>query len=170
MLTSDMNVCGGDVVIAGTRLPAYLIANMVESGVSEQELMDDFGISEANIRECVDYAEYGGVVEIDRGDDRYCEVDLFLWLPKGTYRRMSTPCAFKTVYHENTVYTHTATEQNYRDLRHERVKFWFEDGAEMIEVYVKEVFVVDKHQVSIYSESLLDKPYVVTKDGKLYIE
>lgn len=112
----------------------------------------------------------GGVVEIDRGDDRYCDVDLFLWLPKGTYRRMNTPSAFKTVYHENVVYTHTATEDNYRDLRHELVKFWFEDGAEMIEVYVREVFVMDRRHVSIYCESFLDKPYVATKDGKLYIE
>ena len=168
MLTSDLNVCGGDVVIAGTRLPAYLIASMVESGVSKQELMDDYGISEANIRECVDYAEYGGVVEIDMGDDLYCNVELFVWVDKrNTYVKMSTPFAFRTVYHDDTVYTHTATDDNYKDLRHELVKFWFEEGAEMIEVYVEEVFILDRHHVNIYAKSLLEEPYIITKDGDM---
>lgn len=149
MLISDMNVCGGEVVVFGTRVQAYTVANMIKDGVSEQEIMDDFGISEANIRECVDYAKFGGVVDINKDID-YRNVDLYVANPKGVYVKVKTPYAFRISPYDKTLETQTATENDYKELARNVVKFWFEDSDEMIVVYVEEVFIVDKRNITIY--------------------
>lgn len=71
MLVSSLDTCSGDVRVAGTRMTAEIVASMVLGGFPIQDIMDDYGLEEHEIHECVAYYEYGGVVDVSKYLNKY---------------------------------------------------------------------------------------------------
>ncbi len=58
-IVSDVNVCGGEPAIRGTRIPAKVILSHLAAGDSMDEILRDFpNLMAADIRACLEYASY----------------------------------------------------------------------------------------------------------------
>ena len=58
-IVSDINICGGEPRIKGTRIPARIILSHLAAGDRVEELLRDFpSITEEDIRACLEYASY----------------------------------------------------------------------------------------------------------------
>ena len=58
-IISDLNICGGEPCIKGTRIPVRIILSNLAAGDSAQEILADFpSVTEADIRACLEYASY----------------------------------------------------------------------------------------------------------------
>ena len=58
-IISDLNICGGEPCIKGTRIPVRIILSHLAAGDSAQEILADFpSVTEADIRACLEYASY----------------------------------------------------------------------------------------------------------------
>jgi len=69
-ITIDPKVCFGKPCIRGHRIWVSLILDLLASGVSSEEILDDYpGIEEADVRACIAYG-----AEMAR--ERYVEVPL----------------------------------------------------------------------------------------------
>ena len=69
-ISVDPNVCFGKPCVRGHRIWVSLILDLLASGMSSEEILDDYpGIEEADIRACIAYG-----AEMAR--ERYVEVPL----------------------------------------------------------------------------------------------
>ena len=58
-LSTDPAVCGGRPVIAGTRMRVSDVLEMLASGASEAEIVQDFPyVAASDVRSCLAYAAY----------------------------------------------------------------------------------------------------------------
>lgn len=58
-IISDVNICGGEPCIKGTRIPVRVILSHLAAGDSIQEILSDFpNVTEADIRASLEYASY----------------------------------------------------------------------------------------------------------------
>ena len=58
-IVSDMNICGGEPCIKGTRIPVRIILSHLAAGDGIQEILSDFpNLTEADIRASLEYASY----------------------------------------------------------------------------------------------------------------
>ena len=55
-ITVDPTVCFGKPVVQGTRVPVALVIGKLAGGVSHQELISEYEITEEDIRAVLDYA------------------------------------------------------------------------------------------------------------------
>ena len=56
---SDINVCGGEPCIKGTRIPVRIVLSHLAAGDTVEDILRDFpSITEADIRACLEYASY----------------------------------------------------------------------------------------------------------------
>jgi uncharacterized protein (DUF433 family) len=74
-ITIDPKVCFGKPCIRGHRIWVSLILDLLASGMSSEEILDDYpGIEEADVRACIAYgAEMARerYVEVPLGDDAH---------------------------------------------------------------------------------------------------
>lgn len=57
-ISSDPEICHGKPCIKGTRIMVYLILEMVEYGLSYDQIIEEYpGITVEDIKTCVKYAE-----------------------------------------------------------------------------------------------------------------
>jgi uncharacterized protein (DUF433 family) len=57
-VVSDPEIRGGEPVIRGTRVPAFLIADLVKQGADRREILEDYpGLSDEQVRAAITYAE-----------------------------------------------------------------------------------------------------------------
>jgi uncharacterized protein (DUF433 family) len=52
-LSRDLAVCGGDVVLLGTRLPIAAILGRIEAGEDVDEIASDYGHTEETVRDAI---------------------------------------------------------------------------------------------------------------------
>jgi len=58
-ITSDVNVCGGEPVIKGTRVPVRIILSHLAAGDTTADLTREFpNVTETDIRACLEYAAF----------------------------------------------------------------------------------------------------------------
>ena len=58
-IVSDINVCGGEPCIKGTRIPVRIVLSHLAAGDTVEDILRDFpSITEADIRACLEYASY----------------------------------------------------------------------------------------------------------------
>ena len=57
-ISIDPEICGGKPCIKGTRIPVYMVLELVEAKISFEEIVRDYypHITEDDIRACVEYA------------------------------------------------------------------------------------------------------------------
>jgi len=58
-IVSNINVCGGEPCIKGTRIPVRIVLSHLAAGDTVEDILRDFpSITEADIRACLEYASY----------------------------------------------------------------------------------------------------------------
>ena len=58
-IVSDVNICGGEPCVKGTRIPVKVILSHLAAGDKVEELLRDFPIlTETDVRACLEYASY----------------------------------------------------------------------------------------------------------------
>ncbi len=58
-IVSDMNICGGEPCVKGTRIPVKVILSHLAAGDTSKDLCKDFpNLTETDIRACLEYASY----------------------------------------------------------------------------------------------------------------
>ncbi len=58
-IDADINICGGEPCIKGTRIPVRIILSHLAAGETFLELLKDFpSLSEADIRASLEYASF----------------------------------------------------------------------------------------------------------------
>ena len=58
-IVSDVNTCGGEPCIKGTRIPVRIILSHLAAGDGIQEILSDFpNLTGADIRASLEYASY----------------------------------------------------------------------------------------------------------------
>lgn len=58
-IVSDVNVCGGEPCVEGTRIPVRIILSHLAAGDTAEQLLRDFpNLTQADIRACLEYASY----------------------------------------------------------------------------------------------------------------
>jgi uncharacterized protein (DUF433 family) len=58
-IVSDLNICGGEPSISGTRVPARIILSHLAAGESHDDILRQFPkITEQDIRACLEYAAF----------------------------------------------------------------------------------------------------------------
>ena len=57
-ISINPEICGGKPCVKGTRIPVYMVLELVEAGISFDEIVRDYyaHITEDHIRACVEYA------------------------------------------------------------------------------------------------------------------
>lgn len=63
MILSDPRIRDGEPCIAGTRVPTWIVAERHRAGDSVEFLADDYGVTEGEIREAVEYDTFKHVTE-----------------------------------------------------------------------------------------------------------
>jgi uncharacterized protein (DUF433 family) len=56
LISQDPKVCFGKPVIKGTRIPVYILVNMLAEGIEIEEIAQDYEISEEEVRAAALYA------------------------------------------------------------------------------------------------------------------
>ena len=58
-IVSDVNICGGEPCVKGTRIPVKVVLSHLAAGDTVENLLKDFPrLTEADIRACLEYASY----------------------------------------------------------------------------------------------------------------
>ena len=58
-IVSDVNICGGEPCIKGTRIPVKVVLSHLAAGDTVEDLLRDFPrLTEPDIRACFEYASY----------------------------------------------------------------------------------------------------------------
>jgi len=58
-IVSDVNICGGEPCVKGTRIPVKVVLSHLAAGDRAEDLLKDFPkLTEADIRACLEYASY----------------------------------------------------------------------------------------------------------------
>lgn len=58
-IVSDVNICGGEPCVKGTRIPVKVVLSHLAAGDTIEDLRKDFPkLTEADIRACFEYASY----------------------------------------------------------------------------------------------------------------
>ena len=58
-IVSDVNICGGEPCVKGTRIPVKVVLSHLAVGDTVEDLLKDFPrLAEADIRACLEYASY----------------------------------------------------------------------------------------------------------------
>ena len=58
-IVSDVNICGGEPCVKGTRIPVKVVLSHLAAGDTVEDLLKDFPkLIEADIRACLEYASY----------------------------------------------------------------------------------------------------------------
>ncbi len=58
-IVSDVNICGGEPCVKGTRIPARVVLSHLAARDTVEQLLGDFPtLTEADIRACLEYASY----------------------------------------------------------------------------------------------------------------
>lgn len=58
-IVSDVNICGGEPCVRGTRIPAKVVLSHLAAGDTVKDLLKDFPkLTQADIRACLEYASY----------------------------------------------------------------------------------------------------------------
>jgi len=58
-IVSDINVCGGEAVVQGTRIAVHVVLSHMAAGESEEQILKNFpSLTRADVLACLDYAEY----------------------------------------------------------------------------------------------------------------
>ena len=58
-IISDVNICGGEPCVKGTRIPVRVVLSHLAAGDTVEQILRNFpNLSEADIRACLEYASY----------------------------------------------------------------------------------------------------------------
>jgi len=58
-IVSDVNICGGEPCVKGTRIPVKVVLSHLAAGDTVGDLLKDFpNLTEADVRACLEYASY----------------------------------------------------------------------------------------------------------------
>ena len=58
-IISDVNICGGEPCVKGTRVPVRIVLSHLAAGDTIEQLLRDFpNLTEADVRACLEYASY----------------------------------------------------------------------------------------------------------------
>mgnify|MGYP000440654166 CR=1 FL=1 len=59
-ISVDPTICGGKPCIKGTRIPVAMVLELLEDGLSFDEILRDYypNLTAADIRTCIEYARY----------------------------------------------------------------------------------------------------------------
>ena len=58
-IISDVNICGGEPCVKGTRVPVRIVLSHLAAGESHVEILRQFpNLSEPDIRACLEYAAF----------------------------------------------------------------------------------------------------------------
>jgi len=58
-IVSDVNICGGEPCVQGTRMPVKVVLSHLAAGDTVGDLLKDFpNLTEADVRACLEYASY----------------------------------------------------------------------------------------------------------------
>ena len=58
-IVSDPNICGGEPVVRGTRIPVRVVLSHLASGEAESSLLGNFPtLTHDDVLACLDYAAY----------------------------------------------------------------------------------------------------------------
>lgn len=58
-IVSDVNVCGGEPCVRGTRIPVRVVLSHLAAGDTTEQVLRDFPpLTEADIRACLEFASY----------------------------------------------------------------------------------------------------------------
>lgn len=58
-IVSDINVCGGEPCVKGTRIPARIVLSHLAAGESHADILRQFpNLKESDIRACLEYAAF----------------------------------------------------------------------------------------------------------------
>ena len=58
-VVSDVNVCGGEPCVKGTRIPARVVLSHLAAGDTVEQMLLDFpNLTQADVRACLEYASY----------------------------------------------------------------------------------------------------------------
>ncbi len=58
-IVSDVNICGGEPCVKGTRIPVRVVLSHLAAGDTVEQGRRDFpNLTEADIRACLEYASY----------------------------------------------------------------------------------------------------------------
>ncbi len=58
-IVSDVNICGGEPCVKGTRIPVKVVLSHMAAGDTLEDLRKDFPrLTETDIRACLEYASY----------------------------------------------------------------------------------------------------------------
>jgi len=58
-IVSDVNICGGEPCVKGTRIPVKVVLSHLAAGDTMEDFRMDFpNLTEADIRACLEYASY----------------------------------------------------------------------------------------------------------------
>ncbi|WP_437574742.1 DUF433 domain-containing protein [Sorangium sp. So ce887] len=71
-ISIDPNVCSGRACIRGHRIWVSLVLDFLASGLSVKEVMDEYGIEEADVLACIAYgAEMARFADFPVSQDRH---------------------------------------------------------------------------------------------------
>ena len=58
-VVSDVNVCGGEPCVKGTRIPARVVLSHLAAGDTVEQMLLDFpNLTQADVLACLEYASY----------------------------------------------------------------------------------------------------------------
>ena len=58
-IVADINVCGGEPCVKGTRIPVKVVLSHLAAGETAREVLENFpSITELDIRACLEFASY----------------------------------------------------------------------------------------------------------------
>ncbi len=58
-IVSDLQVCGGEPAVKGTRIPVHVILSHLAAGESAEEILRNFPrLAREDIQACLEYASY----------------------------------------------------------------------------------------------------------------
>ena len=58
-IVSDVNICGGEPCVKGTRIPVRVVLSHLAAGDTVEQILRDFpNLAEADVRACLEYASY----------------------------------------------------------------------------------------------------------------
>ena len=58
-VVSDVNVCGGEPCVKGTRIPVRVVLSHLAAGDTVEQVLLDFpNLTQADVRACLEYASY----------------------------------------------------------------------------------------------------------------
>ena len=58
-VVSDINICGGEPSVKGTRIPVRVVLSHLAAGESLKELLRNFPkLTEQDVKACLEYASY----------------------------------------------------------------------------------------------------------------